>query len=490
MTKLLNTLTNSAAIHAYAKQRLLEVNQLSPNALDKTLQQITKRGIDFADLYFQYTHFESWVLEDGAVKQGSFHIDQGVGVRAVSEDKSALAYSSQITQNALAMASQSVQAIRTQTTTASYPITQTPCLTPCYDQLDPIASLDAASKIAILEEVNRVARQQDKRITQVIAQLAAKYEIIYLARHDGCHVADIRPLVRLSVHVIAEQHQRREEGTSGGGGRTTLAYFDQATISRYSKLAVERALLNLEARSAPAGQMTVVLGSGWPGILLHEAIGHGLEGDFHRKRTSAFTNRMMQKVASNTISVVDNGTLPNQRGSLTIDDEGCAAQHTILIENGILKGIMQDMTNAKLMKQAPTGNGRRESYAALPMPRMTNTYMLNGKYPPEEIIKSVHEGLYAANFGGGQVDITSGRFVFSASEAWRIENGRLSYPVKGATLIGNGPEILQHVSMVGNDLALDDGMGTCGKNGQNVPVGVGQPTLRIDQGLTVGGIAV
>lgn len=490
MTRLLNTLANGMSIHAYAKQRLLDANQLSPSALDKILQQITKQGIDFADLYFQYTHLESWVLEDSAVKQGSFHIDQGVGVRAVSEDKSALAYSSQITPNTLAMASQSVQAIRTQTTTVSYPIIQTPCLMPCYDQLDPIASLDTASKIVILEAVDRIARQQDPRITQVMAQLAAKYEIIYLARHDGCHVADIRPLVRLSVHVMAEEHQRREEGTSGGGGRTTLAYFDQATISRYSKLAVERALLNLEARPAPAGQMTVVLGPGWPGILLHEAIGHGLEGDFHRKGTSAFANRMMQKVASNTISVVDDGTLLNQRGSLTVDDEGCPAQHTVLIEHGILKGIMQDMTNAKLMKQSPTGNGRRESYAALPMPRMTNTYMLNGKYAPEEIIASVNEGLYAANFGGGQVDITSGRFVFSASEAWRIENGRLSYPVKGATLIGNGPEILQHASMVGNDLALDDGIGTCGKNGQNVPVGVGQPTLRIDQGLTVGGVAV
>lgn len=474
----------------YAQQSLLAPSDLNSALLDRTLLAITKQGIDHADIYCQQAYFESWVLEEGQVKSGHFRIDQGFGVRAVSDGKTALAYSNQMSPKALHLAAESIKTIRHSNQSCRYQIPKKSTISSQYASINPIKSLDSTAKINILEQVDRIARRKDKRIIQVMAQLAAKYEVIYIANHNGQHVADIRPLVRLSIQVIAKDQHNKEEGSSGGGGRFDLTYFDDKTIEYYTYLAVDRALLNLKARAAPAGQMTVVLGSGWPGILLHEAIGHGLEGDFYRKGTSAFTNAIGKKIAANGVTVVDNGTLINKRGSLTIDDEGQATQNTVLIENGILKNILQDITNAKLMKTVSTGNGRRESYAAAPMPRMTNTYMLNGQYEANEIIASVKDGFYAVNFNGGQVDITSGRFVFSASEAWRIENGRLSYPVKGATLIGNGPEILQHVSMIGNDLALDDGVGVCGKNSQSVPVGVGQPTLRIDKGLTIGGAAL
>jgi len=357
-----------------------------------------------------------------------------------------------------------------------------------YAGMDPIATLDSTAKVDLLMQVEQQARAQDPRVVQVMAGLAAEYDVVMVARADGTLAADVRPLVRLSVTVIAEQNGRREVGSSGGGGRFGLAYFDRALLETYVDQAVKAALTNLESRPAPAGEMTVVLGSGWPGILLHEAIGHGLEGDFNRKGSSAFSGRIGQRVAAKGVTVLDDGTLADRRGSLNVDDEGNTSQRNVLIEDGILKGYIQDATNARLMNVAPTGNGRRESYAHVPMPRMTNTYMLGGQCEPEEIVASLKRGLYATNFGGGQVDITSGKFVFSASEAYWVENGKIQYPVKGATLVGNGPDALTRVSMIGNDMALDSGVGTCGKEGQSVPVGVGQPTLRID-GITVGGTA-
>jgi TldD protein len=353
---------------------------------------------------------------------------------------------------------------------------------------DPIASLSAESKVKLLEKLESIARKLDTRITQVTASIAGEYEVVMVARHDGVMAADVRPLVRLSINVIAESDGRREQGSSGGGGRFDYSYFTDEILHEYAQKAVHQAIVNLDARPAPAGSMTVVLGAGWPGILLHEAIGHGLEGDFNRKGSSAFSNMIGQQVAAKGITIVDDGTIQNRRGSLSMDDEGNPTNRTVLIEDGILRGYIQDSLNARLMNMPVTGNARRESYAHIPMPRMTNTYMLNGTTPPEEIIKSVKNGLYAANFGGGQVDITSGKFVFSAAEAYMIEDGKITYPVKGATLIGNGPEVLKRVSMIGNDMTLDSGVGTCGKEGQSVPVGVGQPTLRID-GLTVGGTA-
>jgi TldD protein len=357
-----------------------------------------------------------------------------------------------------------------------------------YNGVDPISTLDSAAKVALLGKVEKLARAKDPRVAQVMAGLASEYDVVMVARADGTLAADVRPLVRLSVTVIAEQKGRREVGSAGGGGRFGLAYFDDAQIEKYVDEAVHAALTNLEARPAPAGEMTVVLGPGWPGILLHEAIGHGLEGDFNRKGSSAFSGRVGQRVAAKGVTVLDDGTIADRRGSLNVDDEGNTSQRTVLIEDGILKGYIQDAMNARLMGVAPTGNGRRESYAHIPMPRMTNTYMPGGDKDPQEIVASIKKGLYATNFGGGQVDITSGKFVFSASEAYWVENGKILYPVKGATIVGSGPECLKRVSMVGNDMKLDSGVGTCGKEGQSVPVGVGQPTLRID-GLTVGGTA-
>lgn len=470
-----------------ADSLLLKPYGLDEAALEATLARMRYHAIDYADLYFQYTRSEAWSLEEGIVKSGSFSIDQGVGVRAVAGDKTAFAYSDAISLEALSRSADAVRAIGQAGGDGSAGAQTRRAPKPLYPALDPCHSLEAAAKVALLEKVERMARAQDPRVIQVMAGMASEYDVVYVARHDGVRAADVRPLVRLSVMVIAEQNGRREQGSSGGGGRFDLAYFDDEVLERYARQAVHQALTNLDSRPAPAGQMTVVLGPGWPGVLLHEAIGHGLEGDFNRKGTSAFSGKIGQRVAAPGVTVVDDGVMEERRGSLAIDDEGNPTQRTVLIEDGVLKGYMQDAMNARLMQVGATGNGRRESYAHIPMPRMTNTYMLAGQHDPQEIIASVQDGLYAVNFGGGQVDITSGKFVFSASEAWRIENGKLSYPVKGATLIGNGPDVLNYVSMIGNDLQLDQGVGVCGKEGQSVPVGVGQPTLRIDGGLTVGG---
>ena len=475
-----------------AHDTLLAPYALNDAKLNTVFGQIMQHQVDYADLYFQYSRSESWSLEEGIVKSGSFSIDQGLGVRAVSGEKTAFAYSDDISFDALAAAAQATRAIASQGGTNATQIagqmTRRNEGHKLYLPHDPLASLEDPKKVALLEKLERHARSLDPRVTQVMASLAGEYEVVMVARSDGVQAADVRPLVRVSLQVIVEQNGRREQGSAGGGGRFNYAYFTDAVLHDYAKKAVDQALVNLDAQPAPAGTMTVVLGNGWPGVLLHEAVGHGLEGDFNRKGTSAFSGRIGERVASPGVTVVDDGTLGQRRGSLNIDDEGNPTQRNVLIEDGVLKGYLQDSLNARLMKVAPTGNGRRESFAHIPMPRMTNTYMLNGDKDPQEIIASVKNGLYAANFGGGQVDITSGKFVFSASEAYLIENGKVTQPVKGATLIGNGPDALTRVTMIGNDMALDSGVGTCGKEGQSVPVGVGQPTLRID-GLTVGGTA-
>jgi TldD protein len=470
-----------------AEQLLLAPYGLKESDIDGVFGEIMTRGVDDADLYFQYTRSEGWSLEEGIVKSGSFNIDQGVGVRVVNGEKTAFAYSDDIGLPALQSAARATRAIGRQ---GGQGIAQQRKISPVhalYRQHDPLASLGEAEKVALLERLERYTRSLDTRVVQVMASIAGEYEVIYVARADGRRAADVRPLVRVGVQVIVEHDGRRESAHVGGGGRFDYGYFDDELLQGYAREAVRQALLNLDARPAPAGEMTVVLGNGWPGILLHEAIGHGLEGDFNRKGSSAFAGRIGQRVAAPGVTVVDDGTIADRRGSLNVDDEGNPTQRTVLIEDGVLKGYLQDSLNARLMGVAPTGNGRRESYAHIPMPRMTNTVMLGGNTPPEEIIASVKRGLYAANFGGGQVDITSGKFVFSASEAYWVEDGRIQYPVKGATLIGNGPDVLTRVSMIGNDMKLDPGVGTCGKEGQSVPVGVGQPTLRVDGGLTVGG---
>lgn len=473
-----------------AQKLLLEPFGLNDAALNRALGEITSYGVDDADLYFQYTRSEGWSLEEGIVKTGSFSIDQGVGVRAVSGEKTAFAYSDDISEASLLDAARTVRSISAASKAGRVKTPQRKVASSrsLYRDLDPIATLDSTAKVKLLEKVEKLAKAKDPRIVQVMAGLASEYDVVMVARADGTLAADVRPLVRLSVTVIAEQKGRREMGSGGGGGRFGLAYFDDAQIAQYVDDAVKAALTNLDARPAPAGEMTVVLGPGWPGILLHEAIGHGLEGDFNRKGSSAFSGRIGQRVAAKGVTVLDDGTIADRRGSLNVDDEGHASQRNVLIEDGILKGYIQDSLNARLMKVKPTGNGRRESYAHVPMPRMTNTYMLGGDKAPEEIVASIKKGLYATNFGGGQVDITSGKFVFSASEAFWVENGKILYPVKGATIVGNGPDALTRVTMMGNDMQLDSGVGTCGKEGQSVPVGVGQPTLRID-GLTVGGTA-
>jgi len=475
---------------AIARELLLTPFGLDESHLLRALSEIRAHRVDDADLYFQYTRSEGWSLEEGIVKTGSFSIDQGVGVRAVSGEKTAFAYSDDISEASLLDAARTVRSIANagQSARVKAAAPKIAGSRTLYPGLDPIASLDSTAKVALLEQVEKLARAKDPRVVQVMAGLAGEYDVVLVARADGTLAADVRPLVRLSVTVIAEQGGRREMGSSGGGGRFGLAYFDAAMIRQYVDEAVGAALTNLESRPAPAGEMIVVLGPGWPGVLLHEAIGHGLEGDFNRKGSSAFSGRVGQRVAAKGVTVLDDGTIADRRGSLNVDDEGNATQRNVLIEDGILKGYIQDAMNARLMKVRPTGNGRRESYAHVPMPRMTNTYMLGGDRTPEEIVASIGRGLYATNFGGGQVDITSGKFVFSASEAFWVENGRILYPVKGATLVGNGPDALTRVTMIGNDMRLDSGVGTCGKEGQSVPVGVGQPTLRID-GLTVGGTA-
>lgn len=473
-----------------ARSHILAPHGLDDNDLHRALDLLLGHSIDGGDLYFQLRRQESWSLEDGRVKSGGHSIGQGVGVRAVSGEKTGFAYSDEILLPALLEASQAARAIARSGQQGQMQAWQARSGRALYPPLDPVETLSATEKVRLLQQLDQEARRQDPRVTQVMVSLVGVHDVILVAGSDGTLAGDVRPLVRLNVSVIVEDKGRREQAGSGGGGRVAYGYFlDDARALSYAREAVRRALLNLEATDAPAGTMTVVLGPGWPGVLLHEAIGHGLEGDFNRKGTSAFSGRIGQKVASELCTIVDDGTLMSRRGSLNIDDEGTPTQCTTLIENGILTGYLQDKMNARLMNMPATGNGRRESYAHLPLPRMTNTYMLAGPHAPAEIIASVDKGLYAVNFGGGQVDITSGKFVFSASEAYLIEDGKLTRPVKGATLIGNGPDALTRVSMVGNDLALDEGVGTCGKDGQSVPVGVGQPTLRID-GLTVGGTRV
>jgi len=471
---------------ATADACLLAPFDLESRKLQAVFGSLAARKLDYADLYFQYTRSEGWSLEEGIVKSGSFSIEQGVGVRAISGEKTAFAYSDEISFDALQDAAKATRAIGNAGSSKTGKVVRRNQVPQRYAPLDPLASLDADAKIAMLEKLEKMCRALDPRITHVMAHLGGEYEVVLISRSDGVLAADVRPLVRLNVQVIAESGGRREMGGGGGGGRTDYSHFTDAVMQGYAQQAVSQALVNLEAKAAPAGTMTVVLGPGWPGILLHEAIGHGLEGDFNRKGSSAFSGRLGERVASRGVTVVDDGTLPDRRGSLTVDDEGNPAQRTVLIEDGILRGYMQDSLNARLMKMPVTGNARRESFAHMTMPRMTNTYMLAGTHDPEEIIRSVDKGLYAANFGGGQVDITNGKFVFSASEAYLIENGKITQPVKGATLIGNGPDALTRVGMIGNDMRMDSGVGTCGKEGQSVPVGVGQPTLKID-GLTVGG---
>ena len=470
--------------------RVLAPAGLDEGHLNKALGSINLRDVDAADLYFQISRSESWTVEDGILKEGSFSLDQGVGVRAVSGEKTGFAYSDELMLPALERAAGAARAISRQGQSKSVQVASVGIANNLYPASDPTTSISDEKKKALVSRIDAETRKLDHRIEQVIVSLSSHQDLVLIAAADGTLAADVRPLVRLNVSVIVEENGRREQGYSGGGARADLGYFfnGEDLPMELAREAVRQAVGQLDAESAPAGTMPVVLGAGWPGILLHEAVGHGLEGDFNRKGTSAFSGRVGQQVASKLCTIVDDGTLPNRRGSLAVDDEGTPGQYNVLVENGILRGYMQDRMNARLMGVAPTGNGRRESFAHVPMPRMTNTYMLAGPHDPNEIIESIDKGLYAPNFGGGQVDITSGKFVFSASEAYLIENGKLTTPVKGAMLIGDGPEVLGKISMVGNDLKLDRGVGTCGKDGQSVPVGVGQPTLRIDE-LTVGGTA-
>ena len=466
---------------------MLEPAGLDEKTLSTTLGSMMRGGVDYADLYFQVSRSESWTLEDSIIREGSFNLDQGVGVRATSGEKTGFAYSDELVMPALQQAASAARAIARQGQDQSVQAWTRTEAAPLYPSDDPTTSIDDTQKTALLSEIDAAVRDMDTRVEQVIVSLASSQDLILLAASDGTLAADVRPLIRLNVSVILEQDGRREQGYAGGGARTDLNYFLNGDLPmNYAREAVRQAIVQLDARAAPAGSMPIVLGPGWPGILLHEAVGHGLEGDFNRKGTSAFSGKVGQKVASPLCTIVDDGTLPDRRGSLSVDDEGTPGQYSVLVENGILKGYMQDKLNARLMGVESTGNGRRESFAHVPMPRMTNTYMLAGPHDPEEIIASVDKGIYAPNFGGGQVDITSGKFVFSASEAYLIEKGKVTAPIKGAMLIGDGPEALNRISMVGNDLELDSGVGTCGKEGQSVPVGVGQPTLKIDE-ITVGG---
>lgn len=468
-------------------RELLLPGQVDLSQLDHFLAEAMGPGIDFADLYFQQSMSESWVLEEGIVKDAGYSADRGVGVRSISGEKTGFSYSGDISALAISQAAEAARSIVRQGQSGKVEALGRVAFKPLYAQDNPILALSSEEKLAILQQADTIARETDSRVKEVTASLSANFEQVLVVASDGTLAADIRPLVRVNVSVIAEQNGRRERGSAGAGGRYSLkALMDKSLAESVAKEAVRQALVNLEAVDAPAGNMPVVLGAGWPGVLLHEAVGHGLEGDFNRKGSSAFSGRIGEQVASSLCTIVDDGTLADRRGSLSVDDEGTPTQNTTLIENGRLVGYMQDKMNARLMNQSVTGNGRRESFAHLPMPRMTNTYMLPGEHNPEELIASVKKGVYAVNFGGGQVDITSGKFVFSASEAYLIENGKVTAPIKGATLIGNGPETMQKVSMVGNDLKLDDGVGVCGKDGQSVPVGVGQPSLKIDE-LTVGG---
>jgi len=474
---------------AIARETLLDTPGLSEAQLGRVMDRLLSRQVDAADIYFQYGRLESWVLEDGIIKEGSHSIEQGAGLRAISGDKTGFAYTDSLELSRLLDAAGAARAIAQAGQHGAKAVRGQVPGAALYAPINPLDSLSEMHKLELMRQADATARAADPRVQQVIVSLVAAHDVVLVMDNSGQISGDVRPLVRMNVQVIVEHEGRREQGSAGGGAREALDFFlrDQRGLG-YAREAVRQALVNLEAVPAPAGMLPVVLGPGWPGVLLHEAVGHGLEGDFNRKGTSAFSGRIGQRVASELCTVVDDGTLPGRRGSLTVDDEGTPSGNNVLIENGILKGYMQDKLNARLMGVAPTGNGRRESYAHLPMPRMTNTYMLPGRHKPDEIIASVRHGLYAVNFGGGQVDITSGKFVFSANEAYLIEDGKITRPVKGATLIGNGPEVMTRISMVGDDLALDSGVGTCGKEGQSVPVGVGQPTLKIDQ-LTVGGTA-
>ncbi|MBL1141253.1 MAG: metalloprotease TldD [Proteobacteria bacterium] len=473
-----------------AENTLLNNRGLELNDVQNTLDHLMLPSVDQADLYFQSSHSESWVLEDGIVREGSHSIDQGVGVRAISGEKTGFAYSDEIVLPALKQAATAARSIASHGDNGQLQAWHKTSPLVLYNDKDPLNSISTEEKVNLLKQIDQTARQKDPRVKQVMIGLTGSQTTVLIANSEGQLSADVRPLVRLNVNVIVEEDGKIEKGGSGGGGRFGYEYFlNDGMAMSYVDEAIEQALINLKSEAAPAGTMSVVLGPGWPGILLHEAIGHGLEGDFNRKETSAFSGRIGERVASEGVTVVDDGTIENRRGSLNVDDEGTPTSSTTLIERGILKGYMQDKHNARLMGVSPTGNGRRESFAHLPMPRMTNTYMLGGEHDPEEIIASVDKGIYAVQFGGGQVDITNGKFVFSASQAYKIENGKITTPVKGATIIGNGPDVLTRVNMVGNDMALDSGIGTCGKDGQSVPVGVGQPTIRIDD-ITVGGTSV
>jgi len=479
---------NTTALEAVRKS-VLEPAQLDEGNLNSALGAINLRDVDAADLYFQVTRQESWLLEDGRLKEGNFSVEQGVGVRAVSGEKTGFAYSDELALPALTEATGAARAITRQGQAREVQVAPAGVAKSLYSAVDPTTSISDAQKTELLARIDQHTRARDPRVEEVIVSLSSSQDMILIAAADGTLAADIRPLVRLNVSVIMQENGRREQGYAGGGARAGLDYFLDGDIAlELANEAVRQGDIMLAADPAPAGSMPLVLGPGWPGILLHEAVGHGLEGDFNRKGVSAFSGRVGEQVASPLCTIVDDGTLANRRGSLSIDDEGTPGQYNVLVENGVLKGYMQDRMNARLMGVSPTGNGRRESFAHVPMPRMTNTYMLAGPHDPAEIIASVERGIYAPNFGGGQVDITSGKFVFSASEAYLIENGKVGRPVKGAMIIGDGPDVLGKISMVGNDLALDRGVGTCGKEGQSVPVGVGQPTLKIDE-ITVGGTA-
>lgn len=478
---------NSSDTLIEAQTKLLQPSNISHADIEKILAASYTKSHNYADIYIQHTEQESWVLENGIIKDGGYNISRGGGIRSIKDELTGFSYTDNIEVASLTRAANLARTTSSNEKKGNISLQKKGELASCYTANSPLNSITNKQKLDLLQYIDASARKKDTRIKQVIASLTSSHEIIFIASTDGEFAADIRPMVRLYINVIAEQNGKKEQGSYGGGGRFTYEdLIERSSVDSYINEAVRQATLNLEAQDAPAGQLTVVLGSGWPGVLLHEAIGHGLEGDFIRKSTSAFTGKIGERVADAAVTVVDNGTLENRRGSLTIDDEGIPTQCTTLIEDGILTSYMYDKHNARLQGVTSTGNGRRQSYAHLPMPRMTNTYMLAGNYSPDEIIESVDNGFYAANFGGGQVDITSGKFVFSASEAYMIKNGKITYPVKGATLIGNGPDVLTHVSMVGNDLNLDEGVGTCGKEGQNVPVCVGQPTIKVDN-LTIGG---
>jgi TldD protein len=469
-----------------ARDALLTPYGLTEASIESVFGEIMTHSADYADLYFQYSRSEGWSLEEGRVKSGSFNIDQGVGVRVVSGEKTAFAYSDDISLPALRDAAGATRSIARAGGDGIAKPTKAREGRALYAPHDPVSNFSDADKVRILERLEQFARAIDPRVKEVMGRLSGDYEVVMIARHDGVMATDVRPLVHIGLTVIAEQNGRREQGHTGGGGRYDYRYFTDDVLKSIAEMGVREALINLDARPAPAGQMTVVLGPGWPGILLHEAVGHSLEGDFNRKGSSVFSGRVGEQIAAKGVTVIDDGTINDRRGSLNIDDEGNTTQRNVLIEDGILKGYMQDSLNARLMKTAVTGNARRESYAHIPMPRMTNTYMLSGDKTKDEIVASIKRGLYAVNFGGGQVDTTSGKFVFSASEAYMVENGKILYPVVGATLIGNGIESLKQITMIGNDMQLDSGIGVCGKEGQSVPVGVGQPTLMLE-GLTVGG---